>query len=429
VLAWRLGADVAIDRGLPQGRARAVALGSGFTAAAYLPLVLAAAEPDSTIPFAALSLGACLVMGRLYVARASSRGPSTAMLGGLGLLLGLAALTRNEAIWLALTWLVVARQVTQSPRGWLRAVAIPAAVALAVFSPWALRDAIVFGNPLPGQALTNALSLDGRDIFAWRDPPTLARYLDAGIGALIGLRWTGFVHNVLNVLLLLGFPVSLLGFIALPSTIRRAGPLLPLAVFATITFGITTVVFPVATTWGTFQHAAGAIHILLIVAALVGADLLIAWVARRRGWTRPVAWLGPVLTVGAAALLTVVLVPQQASAARTLQAQYAALPAALAAAGASLEADGAPVISDHPIWLSETTGTRALALPHESPASVVDLAQKFGARLLVVNLEGTEDWLEELSAGAPGSECFLPVAFNQSLDALGDVVVYMIDCP
>jgi hypothetical protein len=344
-------------------------------------------------------------------------------------LFGLAALTRNEAIWLALTWLVVARQVTQSPRGWLRAVAIPAAVALAVFSPWALRDAIVFGNPLPGQALTNALSLDGRDIFAWRDPPTLARYLGAGIGTLIGLRWTGFVHNILNVLLLLGFPVSLLGFIALPSTIRSAGPLLPLAVFATITFGITTVVFPVATTWGTFQHAAGAIHILLIVAALVGADLLIAWVGRRRGWTRPVAWLGPVLTVGASALLTIVLLPQQASAARTLQAQYAALPAALAAAGAPLEADGAPVISDHPIWLSETTGTRALALPHESPASVLDLAQTFGARLLVLNLEGNEDWLEDLSAGAPGSECFVPLAFDQTPDALGDVVVYRIDCP
>ena len=50
----------------------------------------------------------------------------------------------------------------------------------------------------------------------------------------------------------------------------------------------------------------------LIVAALVGADALIAAVGRRRGWTRPVAWLGPVLTVGAATLMTVVLVPNRA---------------------------------------------------------------------------------------------------------------------
>src|SRR6185369_7842604 len=36
VLVWRLGADVAVDLGLPRGRARTLALGSGLTAAVYL---------------------------------------------------------------------------------------------------------------------------------------------------------------------------------------------------------------------------------------------------------------------------------------------------------------------------------------------------------------------------------------------------------
>ncbi|MEZ0241334.1 MAG: hypothetical protein ACAH65_11095, partial [Chloroflexota bacterium] len=305
----------------------------------------------------------------------------------------------------------------------------PASVALVIFLPWAIRDSLAFGSPFPGQALSNALSLDGRDIFAWQDQPTIGRYLDAGIGTLLALRWTGLVHNVVNVLLLLGFPVALFGMVALPAAIRTATPLRPLATFAVITFAATTLLFPVSTTWGTFLHSAGAIHVLLMVAALVGADLLIAALGRRRGWTRPVAWLGPVLTVSAAALMTVVLVPQQAAASRATAAQYAALPAALAAAGAPLEADGAPVISDHPIWLSESTGTRALALPHESPASVLDLAQTFGARLLVVNREGTESWLDNLNAGAAGSECFRPLVLDQSLEALRDTVVYRIDCP
>src|SRR5262249_42580126 len=60
VLAWRLAADVAAARSMPVGRARTLAFGSGLASAVYLPLVLASAEPDSTMPFAALVLAACL---------------------------------------------------------------------------------------------------------------------------------------------------------------------------------------------------------------------------------------------------------------------------------------------------------------------------------------------------------------------------------
>ena len=53
------------ERGLPTGRARTLALGTGVTTAVYLPLVLHAALPDSTMPFAALALAAALLMTRL----------------------------------------------------------------------------------------------------------------------------------------------------------------------------------------------------------------------------------------------------------------------------------------------------------------------------------------------------------------------------
>ncbi|HEX8025154.1 MAG TPA: hypothetical protein VF484_03010, partial [Candidatus Limnocylindrales bacterium] len=71
VLAWRLGLDVLTRIGDGHGsppsisRVRAVSLGSGLTAAVFLPLVLASVEPDSTAPFAALALGACLLIYRL----------------------------------------------------------------------------------------------------------------------------------------------------------------------------------------------------------------------------------------------------------------------------------------------------------------------------------------------------------------------------
>ena len=448
VLVWRLGADVAVDLGLPRGRARALALGSGLTAAVYLPLVLVSAEPDSTAPFAALSLGACLVMGRLVKegrAEGPRRdatsgetvtarvGPSVKLLAGLGVLLGLAALTRNEAVWLALTWAAIAWWLVGFGRDWLRLVGIPALVAAALFVPWAIRDWAEFGTPLPGQALSNALMIKGSDIFAWSDPPTLKRYLDVGFGTLLALRWEAFTHNLVNVLVLLGFPVSVIGLMGLPGAVGRSIRLRPLALFALITFSVTTLVFPVATTAGTFLHSAGAVHALLIVAALVALDSILAVAGRRRAWTRPVAWLGPLLTAGAAMLLTISLLPSQSEDSRTTAAAYAALPGRLAEAGYPLPSDGRPVITDHAIWFAWATGHRAIALPDEPPASVLNLAARFGgAPLLIIEAKSLGIWPEVLDSGGPGAECFVRVPLEVPPDRprnVADIIAFQITCP
>ena len=100
VLAWRLAADIATERGLPTGRARTLAVGTGLTAAVYLPLLLHSALPDSTMPFAVLALASCLVMSRIAADPRGGRLTDPRVIG-LGVLIGLAALTRNEA---ALRW-------------------------------------------------------------------------------------------------------------------------------------------------------------------------------------------------------------------------------------------------------------------------------------------------------------------------------------
>ena len=74
VLAWRLAADVAAARGFSVGRARTLALGAGLVVAVYLPLVLASVQPDSTMPFAAFVLAACLLMARLERDGLATRG-------------------------------------------------------------------------------------------------------------------------------------------------------------------------------------------------------------------------------------------------------------------------------------------------------------------------------------------------------------------
>ena len=83
VLAWRLAADVAAERGLPAGRARTLAIGTGLTTAVYLPLVLHSALPDSTMPFTVLALAACLLMTR-HRARSARRPAHRPAVIGLG---------------------------------------------------------------------------------------------------------------------------------------------------------------------------------------------------------------------------------------------------------------------------------------------------------------------------------------------------------
>jgi hypothetical protein len=483
VLAWRLAADVATDRGLPVGRGRTLALGAGFTAAVYLPLVLHSDLPDSTMPFGVLVLGACLLGARI------ARNPQGARLTdprvlGLGVVLGLAALTRNEAVWLALAWVLVARALVArgasvapvgasraaggaaaaraaggaavapggagavapggaavaatangaGTAGWIRLVAGAAIPAMVVYAPWAIRDWATFGSPFPGGALTNALSLKGEDIFAWANVPTLSGYLGAGIGTLAGLRITAFFHNLLNVLLFLGIPVSAIGLVALPWTARGTAFTM-LVRFSAITFAATTLLFPVATTWGTFLHASAAIQVLLLLAALLGLDRLIEAVGRRRGWTRPVAWLGPTLGIAAGALFTAVLLPAFGRDGDLVRDQYAALPGALAAAGVPVDRGGGPIITDFPIWLAEETGIRTLALPEESPASVLDLARHFpGTSLVVVSDARDSTWPAIALRDPTGIRCFQPVplpagADSGAVDPLAGLHVFRITCP
>jgi hypothetical protein len=323
--------------------------------------------------------------------------------------------------------------------------------AFLVFLPWAYRDWVAFGSPFPGQAITNALSLDGRDIFAWQDPPTVARYLAAGPARLLELRWIGTVHNLTQVVLLLGVPLSIVGLIGLPLVARRRGasagagpesspdPLHPLLIFSIITFLVASLVFPVSTTWGTFLHAAGAIHVLLVISALLLLDAFIVWVGVRRGWTRPVAWLGATFAIAGCLLFSAVILPSDGRAARDTADRYAALAEAFGPAGSpgsvlDLAAESGPVITDFPIWFAEATRHPTLALPNESIDSILDLARSFDppARMLVVAASNEGVWPATILTGDPGADCFVPIDLPDlpaHPGALDDVLAFRIRCP
>jgi hypothetical protein len=427
VLAWRIAADLAEERALAPGRARTLALGAGLVAAAWLPLVLPSALLDSTIAFGLPALIACVLMVRM--ARRPPERVLDRRLLGLGILIGVAGLARNEAVWVGLAWALVAWAALRGRGlgGVVRAVAMPAVIAVAVMAPWLVRNWLVFGNPLPGQAVTNAFSLTGFDIFAWNDPPTLARYLAAGPQAWVGHRVDGFLHNFLSVLVVPGIPVSVVGLLGL-LVAGRARALRPLLLVALLTFWITTLAFPVATTWGTFLHASVPAQVLLLVAAVAGLDAGIARVGRWRGWSRPVAWLGPTFAALGAVLFTALGIPAYGSLAAGTEAQYADVLARIERSGHAV--DGArPIIANHPMWVSEVARAPALALPDEPPADVLDLAVTFGAQIVIVDGEHGA-WPAILDQDGPGAACFVPVDLGPPVGGGPDPFrVYRVACP
>ena len=435
VLTWRLALDVAEERGLSAERARWVGIGAGMTTAVYLPMLLNSALPDSTMPFAAIVLGGCLLMTRI-VRDPRRAAPTDPRLLALGVLLGLGALTRNETVWLALIWARMAWFSVDRPvADRLRLIGIVAAVAAVVFAPWAYRNLVVLGSPLPGQAVTNALYLSGYDIFAWNDPPTLARHLAIGPAALIGLRVAGLAHNLLNVLVLLGIPVSVIGLLALPWQ-GRGLALRPLLWISLIMFFVTSLLFPAATQWGTFLHAAAPVHVLLVISAVLALDAGIARLGRRMGWTNPIAWLGTAVGLGSSLLFSAALLPTFGGGSHGTQDLYTELGARMAAVDRPLDRSAGPVITNFPIWMAESQRIPSLALPDEPPEDVLDLARTFpGTRLMILISPEGKHWPGDLEAGLPGSECFQPVDLGSPVsgstgsDLLKDVLVYEIVCP
>jgi hypothetical protein len=249
------------------------------------------------------------------------------------------------------------------------------------------------------------------------------------------MRVEGISHNLLTVLLLPGLPLSLIGLLALPWQARGAA-VRPVVLLAGTTFLVTSLVFPVATTWGTFLHAAGPAQVLIVLSALLALDAGIARLGVRLGWTRPVAWLGPALGIFGSALFSVVLLPGFAGGSHETARLFEELDRRMAAVGHPLDASAGPVITDFPIWLAETSRIPSLALPDEPPSDVLDLARDpafAGTHLLIVIGGDHGRWPGILDTAAPGAECFRKLDLGSgpagAPDPLAKVRAFEIVCP
>ena len=381
-LAWLVARDATARLALPARRARTVELGAGALTAISGPLLLAGAAPDSTLPFAVAGVCACLFMPPAVA------GDRRAVVA-LGVALGVAYLTRMEAVWLGLAFVAVAWSTTHSLRRTALLAAGTALVAALVAAPWWLRNLSVFGTPLPGQLADNVFLTRNEQIFAYLDRPTLAGFLGQGVPTLLGNIAAALWHDLVDVLIVPAGPIAALGLLTIVvglrlRAVRPPGVLATLIGAGALTYVATSVLFPVATQWGTFEHAAGPLQVGLVVVALIGADAFVARVREWRNWPRANSWLAPAglaligLPIAALALAGAAANANQ-DAQRFNQIAQADWPAVLACGGC----DG-PYISDRPIWLSDAAHHSVIALPDEPVDSIAQLARDFHASYLVV---------------------------------------------
>ncbi len=381
-LAWLIARDAAKRLGLPEDRGRNVALGTGLAVALGGPFVMTAAVPDSTLPFAVLATAACLVLP------AATQGRSPAVVA-LGVLAGLTYLVRMEAVFLGVAFLFVGWRMQIGWGSLVRRGVAVALIAAAVAVPWWLRNVAVFGTPLPGQIADNLLLTSNAQIFAFSQRPTLDAFLAQGLPVILGNVGAGLWHNVVDVLLVPAAAFSVVGLLAVLAAVagrRWTGPDSTSAFGALTALGLTTLVvtsvlFPVSTLWGTFEHAAGPLLVALAVAAMFALDAFIDHVRNWRAWPRSNAWLVPAVLVALAVPLTTLQITLAGVQSGARERQMSAVASVVSDIGLD---PNMPLITDHPIWLSAELGQPALALPDEGPQDVLRLARQFGSRAVVV---------------------------------------------
>ena len=404
-LAWLVARDTTRHLNIDGRRSMTIELGAAVLTAISAPLLLATGAPDSTLPFTVLGVAACLLIPRAIAGEPRH-------LVALGVTLGLAYLTRMEAVWLGLAFVVASLLAGRSVAQTVRTSGAAAVIAALVATPWWARNLAVFGTPLPGQVTDNMFLTRNEQIFAYTDQPTLSSFLAQGPLTIITNIAAAIWHNGFDVLVVGAGPVAVVGLITVAAALvgrtklPRQGPLAMLLLSGAITFAATSVLFPVATLWGTFEHGAGPLHVGLIVAAVVGMDAFVARVRAWRNWPRANSWLAPAALALATLPITSLALVGAAHAA-LVDAQRVQQIVDVAIPGRPLwgwNPSSEVVITDRPIWFSEASTRPAIALPDEPIESIERLARDFHAMWIVVTEPRGEFPAALRTEGA--SQCF-----------------------
>lgn len=347
--------------------------------------------PDTFAPFA-LAGSICLwAAGRGLC----NRGVAWFALAGVAA--GFGHLSRADGLLLAAVVLVAALihggSVSDEPEDRKRRlptlagnVACVAAGYLVVMGPWFARNWQVVGAPLSGAGTKTLFLRAYDDLFAYGRPLTLESYLAWGWGAILRSKAEALLLNLQRLwvenLLVFLLPFAALGLWRL----RRDRLLWPFFLYLPLLFLSMTLLFPFPGTRGGQFHSGGALLPFFFAVSGPGLETVLRWAARRfQGWHAATAW--PVFRsglVGLAALLAFFALWR----AGVLSGQWNKQGQGYAEIGERLAMQGAPeavvMVGDAPgfAWHTENA---AIAIPSEPLDTILAVADRYGARYLVLD--------------------------------------------
>lgn len=245
-------------------------LAAGFYLAINPLLVYQSAAPDSSMLYAALVAGALLGWER-----ERSRWQAVS----LGLLIGLAYLTRTPAIFFILTgamWLVW-------QRNWRDSLWVGLGVALPI-GLWSLRNWLTFGFVVSPAGLQTIFIFNYQSLFNYQNLPNFSSFGAGGLVQIVKVRWEALANAWFDVLNSLFFPTvgpALWGLFLLLRQTRVGlglGALYSLGLFVGL-----PLIFGVASTNGSYYHSVGSSAPVLAIGLIYSGWWLAAWV-KRHGW-------------------------------------------------------------------------------------------------------------------------------------------------
>ncbi len=248
----------------------------GLAAGLYLAinplLVYQSAVPDSSMLYAALVAGALLGWEQVR---------SGWQAAGVGLLIGLAYLTRTPAVFLILAlggWLLW-------QRNWRNLLWVGLGAVLPV-SLWSLRNWLTFGFLASPAGLQTIFIFDYQSLFNYQNLPDLNSFWAGGLVQIVKVRWEALANAWFDVLNPLFFPTVGPAVLGLFLLLRQTRVGLGLwAVYSLLLFVGLPLIFGVASTNGSYYHSVGSSAPLLAIGLIYGGWGVAAWV-KRRGWLR-----------------------------------------------------------------------------------------------------------------------------------------------
>lgn len=327
----------------------------------------------------------------------------------LGALAGLMTLARSDGLlWLGLAGLTVLWKAADNEDGmkkpfreWFIQI-VPAGLLvlsgyLLIMGFWHIRNLNLFGSFLtPGGG--RLLWLQNYNQTFIYPPENLTReaFLQAGWDVALQNRARAFVSNFSNAFGAQGgiflFPFILIGLWQLRRDLRTK-----IAVSGwLILFAVMTVIFPFAGSRGSFFHAGAAFQPYWWVAAPVGLNAVLAWARRRGQFTDKNA---PYFLQGVLVLLAVFmsfyLVNFRVIAGGWAQDDviYSSVEEKLLDNGIG---PGDVVIVRNPPGYFIASGRPSVSLPFGDESTILAVAEKYHARYLVLEKDGTFDSIQDL---------------------------------